>query len=68
MQDKLTNVLFCNPDDYDLIKEALEKRKEFYKLIKMPYVESGNAILVTDEGLKMEILRQRRKMEISKKE
>lgn len=68
IRDELTNALFCNTDDYDLLKEALDKQPGFYELIKTPYVESGNAILVTDKRLKMEILRQRRQMEISKTE
>lgn len=66
-RDRLTKVLFCNPDIYDCLSKALEKEPGFYEIIGVPHMESGQVILITDEKLKMELLRQRRKMKISKK-
>lgn len=60
MRDKLTNVLFCNPNDYDLLKESLDKQPGFWELIKMPAVEKGKVVFVEDGKTKIEILQRKR--------
>lgn len=67
VRDRLTTVLLCNLDDYDLFKEELDKQPGFYELIKSSYIENGKIILIKDENLKLKLLKQKRKNKILKK-
>lgn len=60
MQDKLTTVILCNPDESErLIKEA-ENVNGFYEIIDCAYIEKGKAIIVMDEKLKLSFLSAKR--------
>lgn len=48
-------LIFCNPANYEFVKQSLEKNFGTYNLVKTLYVEDVITV-VTDENTKMDIL------------
>lgn len=60
MKDKLTTVIICNSDEQEELQAAANKESGFWKIIGVPYIEKGQAVIIKDEKLKMSILQGER--------
>ena len=60
MKDKLTTVIFCNSEEQEELQAAADKESGFWKIIGVPYIEKGQAVVIKDEKLKMSILQGER--------
>lgn len=56
MIDKLTTVILCNDDEQEELQALADKESGFYKMIGIPYIEKGQAVIIKDENLKMNFL------------
>lgn len=55
--DNLTDVILCNPLDFEIVKSGADKVDGFYEVIKCSHVEKGKVIIVTDKKIKKYILK-----------
>ena len=60
MKDKMTTVIFCNSEKQEELQAAADKESVFWKIIGVPYIENGQAVVIKDEKLKMSILQGER--------
>lgn len=56
MMDKMANVVLCNPEQKERLEKEAEKAEGFWKVIGVPYVDKGQAVVVNDEKLKLSFI------------
>lgn len=64
MRDSLTTLIFCNPYDFEIVKNWVDKAEGIYEVVKQPYVEKRKIIIVTDKELKKSMLKSIRESKI----
>lgn len=49
-------LIFCNPENYEFVKQLLENTFGICNLVKTPYIEENIITVVTDANTKMDLL------------